>query len=128
MFAALLNKVFKKGTLTIIWPDGRAGTYGSGLPKAAIRVHGRGTLLAIALRPDLAFGEAYMDGRVTVEEGTIADVLELALSNVPPDRSAAAHAHVGAPDLAVQSAGAVAEECRASLRSLACAVRSFPRC
>jgi len=84
MFAALLNKVFKKGTLTVIWPDGSVGTYGSGLPKAAIRVRGRGTLLAIALRPDLAFGEAYMDGRVTVEEGTIADVLELALSNVPP--------------------------------------------
>jgi cyclopropane-fatty-acyl-phospholipid synthase len=84
MFAALLNKVFKKGTLTVIWPDGSAGTYGSGLPKAAIRVHGRRTLVAIALRPDLAFGEAYMDGRVTVEEGTIADVLELALSNVPP--------------------------------------------
>ncbi len=84
MFAALLNKVFKKGTLTVIWPDGSVGTYGSGLPKAAIKVHGRRTLLAIALRPDLAFGEAYMDGRVTVEEGTIADVLELALSNVPP--------------------------------------------
>ena len=84
MFASLLNKVFKKGTLTVIWPDGSAGTYGSGLPKAAIRVHGRRTLLAIALRPDLAFGEAYMDGRVTVEDGTIADVLELALSNVPP--------------------------------------------
>jgi cyclopropane-fatty-acyl-phospholipid synthase len=84
MFAALLNKVFKKGTLTVIWPDGSVGTYGSGLPKAAIRVHERRTLLAIALRPDLAFGEAYMDGRVTVEEGTIADVLELALSNVRP--------------------------------------------
>ncbi len=84
MFASLLNKVFKTGTLTVIWPDGSAGTYGSGLPKAAIRVHGRRTLLSIALRPDLAFGEAYMDGRVTVEEGTIADVLELALSNVPP--------------------------------------------
>ncbi len=84
MFASLLNKVFKRGTLTVIWPDGSAGTYGSGLPKAAVRVHGRSTLLAIALRPDLAFGEAYMDGRVTVEEGSIADVIELALSNVPP--------------------------------------------
>jgi cyclopropane-fatty-acyl-phospholipid synthase len=84
MFASLLNKVFKKGTLTVIWPDGSVGTYGSGLPKAAVRVHRRRTLLAIALKPDLAFGEAYMDGQVTVEEGTIADVLELALSNVPP--------------------------------------------
>lgn len=51
MFASLLNKVFKKGTLTVIWPDRSIGTYGSGLPKATIRVHGRSTLLAIALRP-----------------------------------------------------------------------------
>jgi len=84
MFARLLNQVFKKGALTITWPSGRTETYGSGWPRAAVRVHGRWTPLAIALRPDLAFGEAYMDGRVTVEEGTIADVLELVLSNVPP--------------------------------------------
>jgi cyclopropane-fatty-acyl-phospholipid synthase len=84
MLTSLLGKVFKKGALTIIWPDGSTGTYGNGPPKAAIRLHGRWTPWAIALRPDLAFGEAYMDGRVTVEQGTIADVFELALSNVPP--------------------------------------------
>jgi len=84
MFAALLGKVFKTGALTIIWPDGSTGTYGNGPSRATLRLHGRWTPLRIAMRPDLGFGEAYMDGRVTVEEGTIADVLELALSNVPP--------------------------------------------
>ena len=84
MLTKLLNKVFKKGALTIIWPDGRSGTYGNGASKATVKLHGRRTPWVIALRPDLAFGEAYMDGRVTVEEGTIADVFELALSNVPP--------------------------------------------
>ena len=84
MFAKLLNKVFKKGALTITWPSGRTETYGNGTPKAAVRVHGRWTPLAIAVRPDLGFGEAYMDGRVTMDKGTIADVFELALSNMPP--------------------------------------------
>src|SRR5262245_4489475 len=84
MLASLLNNVFKTGALTIIWPDGRSATYGNGPVKAALRLHGRSTPWRIALRPDLAFGEAYMNGRVTVEEGTIADVFELALSNVPP--------------------------------------------
>ena len=84
MFAALLGKVFKTGALTIIWPDGRTGTYGNGPSRATLRLHGRWTPLRIAMRPDLGFGEAYMDGRLTVEEGTVADVLELALSNVPP--------------------------------------------
>ena len=84
MLASLLNQVFKKGALTIVWPNGRATTYGHGPSKATVRLHGRSTPWIIALRPDLAFGEAYMDGRVTVEDGTIADVFELALSNVPP--------------------------------------------
>src|SRR6185503_5528814 len=86
MFAALLGQVFKEGALTIIWPDGSTGTYGSGPPKAALRLHGRWTPFAIALKPDLAFGEAYMDGRVTMEQGTIADVFELGFSNVPPGK------------------------------------------
>jgi len=84
VLTSLLNKVFKTGALTIIWPDGRTATYGNGPSKATIKLHGRWTPWAIALKPDVAFGEAYMDGRVTVERGTIADVFELALSNVPP--------------------------------------------
>jgi len=84
MLTSLLGKVFKNGALTIVWPNGRAGTYGNGPSKATVKLHGRWTPWAIALKPDLVFGEAYMDGRVTVEKGTIADVFELALSNVPP--------------------------------------------
>ena len=82
MFGAILRQVVRRGTLTVIWPNGRAESFGSGAPSAAIRIHGRWSPWAIGIHPDLAFGEAYMDGRLTVEQGTIADVLEILLSNL----------------------------------------------
>lgn len=82
MFGTILRQIVRNGSLTVNWPDGRTDTYGTGLPHAAIRVHGRWSPWTIGVRPDLAFGEAYMDGRVTMEEGTIADVLEILLSNL----------------------------------------------
>src|SRR6185503_9004518 len=82
MLGLLLAKIIKRGTLTVEWPDGQTTTYGAGAPRAAIRLLGSWTPWAIGLRPDLAFGEAYMDGKLTVERGTIADVLEIIVSNL----------------------------------------------
>jgi len=82
MLGMVLSQIVKNGTLTVVWPDGRVGTYGNGPPKAAIRIHGRWSSLGIGIKPDLALGEAYMDGRLTVEEGTIAEVLEILASNL----------------------------------------------
>jgi cyclopropane-fatty-acyl-phospholipid synthase len=56
--------------------------YGTGAPCAAIKILGSWTPWRIGLRPDLAFGEAYMDGRLTIEQGTMADVLAIILSNL----------------------------------------------
>jgi cyclopropane-fatty-acyl-phospholipid synthase len=82
MLGTILKQIVRKGTLAVIWPGGRSDIYGTGLPLAAIRIHGRWSPWTIGMRPDLAFGEAYMDGRVTVEQGTIADVFEILLSNL----------------------------------------------
>jgi cyclopropane-fatty-acyl-phospholipid synthase len=62
MLGMMLAQVVRRGTLTVTWPDGTFSTYGSGVPKAAIAVHGRRSPWAIGVRPDLALGEAYMDG------------------------------------------------------------------
>jgi len=42
-----------------------------------MRVHTWWTGLRLALRPRLAFGEAYMDGTLTVEDGDLYDLLDL---------------------------------------------------
>ena len=82
MLGIALSQMVKRGTLSVIWPNGRTTIYGSGNPQAAIRLKGRWTPWAIVLRPGLVFGEAYMDGRLTVEDCTIADVLEILVSNL----------------------------------------------
>ena len=76
MLGLLLHHLVRKGTLTVTWHDGSKSIYGSGSPKAAMSIHGAWSAWTIGIRPDLALGEAYMDGRLTVEDGTIADFLE----------------------------------------------------
>ena len=73
------------GTLHVATSGGEVFTVGdfSGKP-LAIRFASVTAELGVLLDPDLKFGEAYMDGTLLVEEGTIADVLALALSQ---DRS-----------------------------------------
>ncbi|MEA2824687.1 MAG: cyclopropane-fatty-acyl-phospholipid synthase [Alphaproteobacteria bacterium] len=82
MLGVVLTELVEHGTLTFIWPDGKQYVFGAGGPRATARLHGRWTPLTVGLKPELAFGEAYMDGRLTVEEGTIADVLEILISNM----------------------------------------------
>src|SRR5262245_43798505 len=82
MLGVMLRHLVKNGSLTVTWPNGSSTTFGQGLPKAAMRLHGRWSPWTIGLRPDLALGEAYMDGRLTVPEGTIADLLEVLLLNL----------------------------------------------
>jgi cyclopropane-fatty-acyl-phospholipid synthase len=86
MLGTLLSHLVSRGTLMVVWPNGRTATFGNGTPRATIRLHGRLTGLKLGLTPELALGEAYMDGRMTVEEGTIADVLEILIMNLGTGR------------------------------------------
>jgi cyclopropane-fatty-acyl-phospholipid synthase len=82
MLKRLFTSIVRQGTLTMIGPNGAHSTFGSGVPKVAIRFHDRRALLELGLNPDLKLGELYMDGRLTVEEGDIALLLELMISNL----------------------------------------------
>ena len=81
MLSVLLSALIKQGSLRVIWPDGKSETFGIGSPHAAIRLSGRWTALALALHPELAVGEAYMDGFLTAEDCDIADVLRVLVLN-----------------------------------------------
>jgi cyclopropane-fatty-acyl-phospholipid synthase len=60
-------------------------TFGDGGPPAvAVRFTSKAAQRAVLLDPELRLGEAYMDGGLVVEEGSIADFLSLVLSQ---DRS-----------------------------------------
>ena len=81
LFAGLLSRIIETGTITIIGPGGQRRTVGSGAPHVTIRVHDRATDLQLALHPQLALGEAYMDGRLSIEEGRLYDLVEIGMVN-----------------------------------------------
>src|SRR5688500_14201797 len=73
----LLKTVVRDGHLTVIDPAGQRFTFGNGgaWPRAGFRVSDRETMRRIALRPRLALGEAYMEGSLTIESGSLYDML-----------------------------------------------------
>ena len=72
-----LGTLLSRGTLTLVTPDGKRSRYGSGEPSLTVRVTDRKLLFDLARNPRLALGEAYMDGRLIVEDGTILDLMRL---------------------------------------------------
>ena len=81
LLQAVLSRVIRKGTLRITTALERTFTIGDGTGRRiAIRFTTPATQLSVLRDPDLKLGEAFMDGTLLVEEGSIADVLALALS------------------------------------------------
>ena len=80
---ASFGKYIRYGSLTIIDANDRIHTVenGSG-PKAAIRLHDPRLHGRLLLNPELAMGEAYMDGTLTVEEGTLHDFMDICIGNL----------------------------------------------
>lgn len=83
LLSIVLRMLIQRGTLEVIGPDGRARTFGNGLPPhVTIRIADQATANKLALDSELVAGEAYMDGRLRVEKGDIGDFLDLALVNI----------------------------------------------
>ena len=80
LLARVLSRVLGEGQLTIIDAAGRSHQV-EGVrkgPAVTMRIHTWWTGVRLALRPRLAFGEAYMEGLLTVEGGSdIYDLLDL---------------------------------------------------
>jgi len=76
----LLRRFIEKGCLTLVAHDGRAYAFGSAIdgPSVKIRLHDAKIERQLFLNPELAAAEAYMDGRLTLEDGaTVYDLLLL---------------------------------------------------
>ncbi|MBV9348918.1 MAG: class I SAM-dependent methyltransferase, partial [Pseudolabrys sp.] len=76
----LFGTYFRRGNLTFITSRGTHLNFGdrSGTP-VTLRLTTPAAERALVLDPELKFGELYMDGGLVVEQGTIADALEIAL-------------------------------------------------
>ena len=82
LLCGLLRQIVRKGALTIIGPDGVSYHVGYGAPSVAIRIVDRAVILRLVTNPDLALGEAYMDGGLVIEDGGIYDFLDLCFANL----------------------------------------------
>jgi cyclopropane-fatty-acyl-phospholipid synthase len=83
----LLKTFIRRGTFRVTTSRGTVLTFGDGTGQpVSVRFASRAAEWAILLDPELKFGESYMNGTFVVEQGSIADVLAIALgqnSDVP---------------------------------------------
>ena len=88
LLQAAFERLIHAGNLRVSTADGSTVTCGDGTgTPVAIRFTTRAAARRVLVDPELRFGEAYMDGEVVVEHGSIADFLDVAISNlsrIPP--------------------------------------------
>jgi cyclopropane-fatty-acyl-phospholipid synthase len=79
-----LNNLFKKGGFVLI--DANSKKYIIGSPDKSkpltLKLLNKDLHYKLLINPDLYFGEAYMDGSLVIENGSISEFLELAFQNI----------------------------------------------
>ncbi|WP_371228878.1 class I SAM-dependent methyltransferase [Roseovarius sp. 2305UL8-3] len=80
----LLRHLIRTGEMTVQYPDGQTRRYGEADngAKVSIALNDPSLPRKIALSPDMAVGEAYMDGRLTIKDDDLYGFLGLAISNI----------------------------------------------
>ncbi|MEI4263886.1 cyclopropane-fatty-acyl-phospholipid synthase family protein [Roseovarius sp. D0-M9] len=85
-FTRFLDRLIATGDLSITYPDGDRSRFGDGAGKAvSVEITDRKTLFRLATNPELALGEAYMDGTLRMEKGSVYDLLEVVFRNTALD-------------------------------------------
>jgi cyclopropane-fatty-acyl-phospholipid synthase len=80
LLRAVLRRTICAGDLQVTTANGTTFTLGDGSGEpVAIRFNTHAAERGILIDPELRFGEAYMDGSLVVERGSIADVLAIVL-------------------------------------------------
>ncbi len=83
LLAGFLQRVITSGRLILRAADGREYDIGDTGPVCVrMNLHDKKVGRAVLLNPQMALGEAYMDGRVTFEGGDVGDFLDLAARNL----------------------------------------------
>jgi cyclopropane-fatty-acyl-phospholipid synthase len=84
LIGRFIEQLLPVGSITLIKPDGRRETHGPGGGKhITVKLHDRKAAFDLFRNPRLRLGELYMDGRLTIEDGTILDLLELIVGAKP---------------------------------------------
>ena len=78
----MLRRLLQKGSLMVTLPDGECHHYGDGSgDQLQVLIHDDATVRHLARNPQLALGEAYMNGTLTIEKGDLVGLLGLIIVN-----------------------------------------------
>ena len=78
LLGRFIDQLLPVGSITLIKHDGSCETHGRGGGRhVTVKLHDRRVAFDLFRNPRLRLGELYMDGRLTIEDGTILDLLEL---------------------------------------------------
>jgi cyclopropane-fatty-acyl-phospholipid synthase len=84
-----LARAVRQGRLGVVFADGSASTYGApvpGFPEIVIRFTDAAVPRDIILDPRLGAAEAFIDGRLVIEEGDVMGLVSLLRANNPWDK------------------------------------------
>ena len=96
LFDRMARTIVRNGALTVTYPDGKSRTYGDGTGTPAhLVIHDERALRRIAINPELAFGECYMDGWIGFADDDLRGFLGVALRNLGVGRRTFLHTWLG---------------------------------
>jgi cyclopropane-fatty-acyl-phospholipid synthase len=87
----LFSNFFRHGALGVFGANGTYRQFGSGEPEVIIRFQDGWAEKELFLDPDLKLGELYMDGRLALAKGDVAQLLALLISNLNMRRPGRLH-------------------------------------
>ncbi len=83
LLSVFLKRLIKKGALIIFFPDGRVVSHGDASSSpVTVRYHARTLSRKLLINPDLALGEAYMDGTLTIDNDDLYGLIDLLVANL----------------------------------------------
>lgn len=78
----MLRLMLQSGNIVTVMPDGTMRHYGDGTGDPVnVRLKNRATVRHLVLNPELALGEAYMNGALTIDEDRLQDLLAIVVQN-----------------------------------------------
>ena len=81
-FDLMLRRLLQKGSLQVTLPDGDCRVYGDGTgDRLQVHIHDNATLGHLVRNPELALGEAYMNGTLTISGDDLNGFLALIVHN-----------------------------------------------
>jgi cyclopropane-fatty-acyl-phospholipid synthase len=90
--ARFLRRLVIRGNLHVYAADGSVHQFGDGSgPPVTVHLHDPALVGRLYFNPGLTFGEAYVDGRLTIEEGTLYEALAMLFANIADHMPRAAY-------------------------------------